>query len=141
MDGSAFESEGDGSRGEGENLRSGAGNEVVKKDAENEEERVEDLDGRVELNALLEGEGRVGGNEKVRSFSTGELAKAAALLAQAGDEFFFRQGGKSAKGGDAPAGEGFGMVWDEGKDSERQRGEGGGFFTCGDNGGGPSGEW
>ena len=50
----AFEGERDGDGGEGENLRGGAGDEVVEEDAEDEEERVEELDGRVEFDALFE---------------------------------------------------------------------------------------
>ena len=79
----AFEHERDGDGGEGENLRGGAGDEVIEEDAEDEEERVEELHGRVEFDALFESEGRVGGHEEALGFSASQLAQALAFLAQA----------------------------------------------------------
>ncbi len=128
----AFKGEGDGDGGEGEDLRGGAGDEVVEKDAEDEEERVEEFDRCVELDALFESEGWFGGDEVMRGNSLGELAQAAALLAEAGDEFFFRKTGESAECSDAPAGEGFSVFGGEREDGERQGGKGGGFVSCGD---------
>jgi len=132
------EREPDGDRGEGQNLRRQAGDEVVEEDAEDEEERVEEFDRSVEFGALFEGKGRVGGDEEVWGNSLGELAEEAAGLAEAGDEFFFREGGEGAESEDAPAGEGFGGVGRVGEDRDRERSECGGFFAGGDDGGGPS---
>ena len=129
-----------GDGGEGEDLPGGAGNKVVEEDAEDEEERVEQLDRGVEFGAFFKGEGRIDGDEEVRGFSARELAEAAAGLAEAGDKFFFGQSGERAEGEDAPAGEGFCVVGREGKDGERERGEGSGFLTDGNDGGGPSGK-
>ena len=66
------------------------------------------------------------------------MTEAAAFLAEAGDQLFFGEGGEGAEGGDAPAGEGFGVFGGEVEDGEGQMLEGGGFFACGDDGGGPS---
>jgi hypothetical protein len=136
----AVESQRDGDGGEGEDLRGGAGDEVIEENAEDEEERVEELDGGVEFGAFFKEEGRRGRDEEVRGFSASELAEEAARLAEAADEFFFRKGCEGAEGEDAPAGEGLGGFGREGEDGERERGERGGFFTGGDDGGGPSGK-
>jgi hypothetical protein len=138
--GAAFERERDSDGGEGEDLRGGAGDEVIEKDAEDEEEGVEQFDWGIEFDALFEGDGWVGGDEEVRGLASGELAQAAALLAETGDEFFFGQRGESAEGGDAPAGEGLGVFGSEGEDRQREGGECGGFFASGDDSGGPSGQ-
>ena len=103
----AFEHERDGDGGEGENLRGGAGDEVIEEDAEDEEERIEEFDGRVEFDALFESEGRVGGDEEVRGLASGQLTEAAAFLAEAGDQLFFRQRGEGAEGGRCPSGRRF----------------------------------
>jgi len=131
----AFERERDGDGGEGENLCGGADDEVVEEDTEDEEERVEEFDRGVELDAFFEGEGRVGGDEEMRGLASGELTEAAAFLAEAGDEFFFGQRGEGAEGGDAPAGEGFCVFGSEREDGEREWGEDFLFFSGRDDGG------
>lgn len=136
--GAAVKSEGHCDGGEGEDLGSRARDEVVEQNAEDEEERIEELDGSVEFGALLEIERRVRRDEEVRSFSAGKLTKTAAGLAEAGDEFFFREGCEGTEGEDAPADEGFCVFGHKGEDGERERGQGGGFFTGGDDGGRPS---
>ena len=136
----AFENKSDGDGCEGENLRSSTGDEVVEENAENEEERIEELDWSVELGALFKGERWIGGNEEVPGFSASELAEATAGLPESGDEFIFGQSGERAEGEDAPASEGLGIVRRDGEDGERERSKCGSFFAGGDDGGGPSSE-
>ena len=71
MSAAAFKRERDGDGGEGENLRGGAGDEVVEEDAEDEEQRVEEFDRGVKLDALFEGECGLGGDEEVWCLASG----------------------------------------------------------------------
>jgi hypothetical protein len=131
-----IEAEGEGEAGEGQGSVAGAGEELVEHGAEDEEERIEELDGGVEGEELLEGEGGLFGNEEVGEFAAGEETEALAGLAEADDELDFWEGGELAEGCEAPEGESFGLGRGEREGGEREIVQEF-FFFCGrdENGG------
>src|SRR6266481_5633932 len=81
--------------------------QLVEHDPNYEEQRVQQLDWRVEFHLLFEEEGSFYRLKEMGQLAAGELLKPFALLAHAGDQLFFWQSGQHPKRMNAPKGEGF----------------------------------